>query len=151
MRVWGRTWGGLLDTSGYVLYTPDGEPLLPAEIPIGSQNSRLNGKGKWVARSTDSSGNNDLLYLTALCCALQLNLNESPRYANVGVAVADSIASGVPPDIQMARIQRRYAPYFGSLVITRTSSKNGSDPPTYSAQVVTHTGVAYSARRPIPQ
>lgn len=96
---------------------------------------------------TDSAGNNDLVYLTCMCQVILLNLNESPSFANLGLPARQAVLSGVPPDYNMSLIQRYFAPYFASLVITRAPKSN---PPAYLVNVVTHQGVKLSARIPIP-
>lgn len=95
------------------------------------------GTYQWVQVSTDANGNNDQVYLTALAQALQLNLNESPLYANVGIPQQQTIISQVLPDFYVMQIQKLFAPFFASLTVTRVQ---GSDPPTYNIKAVSHSG-----------
>jgi hypothetical protein len=101
---------------------------------------------QWVEVDTDANGNNDLVYVTALCQALLLNLNESPFYANFGIPAQASVAQQIPPDYYVAMMQQAYAPYFASLMVSRSSSAT----PTYQINILTHQGVRLNASVPIP-
>lgn len=149
MRTYGRVWSGVQNTGGFVIYGSSGQPILPSGLPPGQQYPVGKGKGRWVLVQTDSAGNNDLVWLTTLCQAILLNLNESPVYADVGLPARQSVLSGIAPDYNISLLQKRFAPYFLSLVITRQPQAQGQDP-QYRANVVTHSGVKLSARIPIP-
>ncbi len=101
---------------------------------------------QWVEVSTDANGNNDLVYVTALCQVLQLNLNESPFYANFGIPAIQAVQQQIPPDYYVALTQQAYAPYFASLLISRV----GGVTPTYQINVLTHSGVRITASVQIP-
>lgn len=106
----------------------------------------VNGRKQWVEVSTDANGSNDLVYVTALCQTLKLNLNESPFYATYGIPAHQSVQQQVSPDYYVALTQRAYAPYFANLTIRRTSSY----PPTYAVTVLTHQGVVINRTVTIP-
>ena len=52
----------------------------------------------WQQVSTDANGYNDAVQLTTLCQVLQLNLGESPFYANFGIPAVPTIVQQVQPD-----------------------------------------------------
>lgn len=149
MRIFGRVWFGVQNTGGFVIFNANGQPILQSGLPPGQQYPVGQGKGRWVEVSTDSSGNNDLVYLTNFCQAVLLNLNESPVYSDVGLPARQAVLTGIPPDYNMSLLQKRFAPYFQSLVITRQPQAQGQNP-QYLANVITHSGVKLSARIPIP-
>jgi hypothetical protein len=150
VRSFGRVWSGVTNApGGFVIYGSTGQPILPSGNPPGAQYPAGRGKGRWVEISTDAAGNNDLVWLTTLCQAILLNLNESPVYADVGLPARQSVLSGIAPDYNMSLLQKRFAPYFLSLVITRQPQASGQNP-HYLVNLVTHKGVKLSARIPIP-
>ena len=104
------------------------------------------GSRSWRVVQTDATGSNDLVYITALCQVLQLNLNESPFYANFGIPAQQSVLQQIPPDYYVARTQQAYAPYFASLLVSRTSS----NPPTYQINALSHQGTTITASVQIP-
>jgi hypothetical protein len=108
MRTWGRPGGT----------NPDGSP-------------------QWLGVYTDANGHNDSVYLTALCQTLQLNLNESPFYSNLGIPQQQTIMTQVFPDWYLPGIQQYYAQFFASLTIVRVP---GSFPPQYNITAVCHSG-----------
>jgi hypothetical protein len=105
-----------------------------------------NGELVWQAVTTDQYGNNDLVYVTTLCQCLLLNLGESPFFANYGIPAQQSVMQQIYPDYYVTLTQQAFAPYFTSLVISRTSTS----PPTYAVNVLTHSGVQLSATVAIP-
>lgn len=105
------------------------------------------GKKVWVVIQTDSNGNNDLVFVVALCQCLKLNLGESPFYAWAGIPAQDSVLQQVAPDYYVYTTQQVYAPYFASLIITRDPS---SITPVYTVNVLTHQGVKLSANVSVP-
>lgn len=105
------------------------------------------GKKKWVVVQTDANGSNDLVYVTALCQVLKLNLGESPFFANAGIPAQESVIQQIFPDYYLSLIQQAYAPYFASLLITRQTA---NFPPTYTVQVMTHQGVKLNRSVQIP-
>lgn len=90
----------------------------------------------WTEVTTDANGYNDNVYLTTLAQVLQLNLGESPFYANYGIPQQQTIVTQVMPDFYVSQINSLMSPYFASLMINRTSS----NPPTYAVNVITHNG-----------
>ena len=101
--------------------------------------------GPWTAVTTDSNGNNDACYVTALAQCIKLNLGESPIYANAGIPQFTTIMTQTFPDYYMSRIQQQYAQYFASLTITRVP---GTLPPQYNVRAVTHSGAIISQNIP---
>ncbi|MHB8914730.1 MAG: hypothetical protein ACYC4K_02835 [Thiobacillus sp.] len=95
---------------------------------------------------TDSNGFNDEFYLTALAQCLQLNLGESPFYAQSGIPAQQSVLTQVFPDYYAMLTQAQYAQYFASLTILRQPQSN---PPLYNVQAVTHRGALLGANIPI--
>lgn len=99
------------------------------------------GSKRWEVVQTAPSGDNSLVYVTALCQVLALNLGESPFYASAGIPAAQSVIQQVYPDYYVTLTQQSYAPFFASLLINRTDDS----PPTYSVNVVTVQGVTINA------
>lgn len=102
--------------------------------------ARLPVKGggyRWAVVSTDANGFNDLVYLSNLIQVLQLELGESPFFANVGIPAQESILQQVWPDFYVAQVQQQFAQYFVSLTISKQS---GTNTPTYNIFVITHSG-----------
>lgn len=106
----------------------------------------LNAQGKtvktWVTVVTDANGNDDGVFITALCQYFKLNLNESPRFAWAGIPARDAVAQQVPPDYYVALGQQIFAPYFASLIISRQPQ---SIKPIYNVSILTHSGVQLPA------
>lgn len=98
--------------------------------------------GTWVVVTTDANGDNSNVWLTVLCQALKLSLNEDPFFADYGIPAQQSVVTQVFPDYYAIRTQRQFAPYFASLVITRIQ---GSIPPVYSVQAVCYSGALLTA------
>lgn len=146
MRTWGRVWGAVSDAGALPIVSSSGNAVIPSGYTGGAQPAKGTPTSAWVEVSTDANGNNDLVYLTTLCQCLLLNLNESPFYANYGIPYLQAVQQQVPPDVYVMRMQKAFAQYFASLVITRTAS----NPPTYQVNVRTHQGVALNANVPIP-
>lgn len=102
--------------------------------------------GTWQAVETDDNGNNDMVYVTALCQCLLLNLGESPFFGNFGIPAQQSVMQQVWPDYYVIYTQQQFAPYFASLIV---SKENTSDP-TYRINIVTHQGVTLNINLPVP-
>jgi hypothetical protein len=100
------------------------------------------GVATWQEVTTDSTGSNDAVYLTALAQVIQLQLNESPFYANYGIPAQESVITQIFPDYYAMQIQAQYSTFFTSLVVSRTAQSN---PPTYNIQAVTHNGSVIGA------
>jgi len=103
------------------------------------------GTKSWVEVTTDANGFNDAVYITALSQSLQLNLNESPFYANIGIPQQQTIVTQVYPDYYVQEIQDYYSQFFAALSITRVPNSN---PPFYKAQILTHSGAIIEAEIP---
>lgn len=112
----------------------------------GRTTDPLTGKKTWVEVATDVNGFDDLVWVTTLAQALQLNLGESPFYANYGIPAKESVVTQVFPDFYMARTQQQFAPRFAALLIARQNLPI----PTYQVNVTTHQGVKLNAQIPIP-
>ncbi|SRR6266702_633284 len=106
----------------------------------------LGGK-TWVTVQTDANGANDLVYVTALCQVLLLNLNESPFYATYGIPAHQSIIQQVFPDYYVALTQQTYAQFFASLLVSKSTNVST---PTYDISVTTNQGVSLNVSVPIP-
>jgi hypothetical protein len=101
------------------------------------------GSYKWTVVETDpATGSNDAVWLTTLLQCLQLNLGESPFYADYGISAMQSVIQQLWPDYDVARTQQQFAGYFAALIITRVP---GASKPTYKVNVTTHQGVKITA------
>ena len=105
------------------------------------------GNLSWQVVTTDAAGYNDYVYLTTLCQVLQLNLNESPFYANYGIPAQQSVIQQLFPDYYVSVTQQQFARYFASLTISKVKSRT----PTYQVSVVTNQGVAAAEYVPLPK
>ena len=94
------------------------------------------GTYKWIVYQTEN-GLSDAVNLIALEQCLQLNVGESPFYANAGIPAFQSVVTQVFPDFYVQQVQQQYAQYFASLTINRVP---GSNPPVYDATVLTNAG-----------
>ena len=94
--------------------------------------------GNWIAITTQPNGNNDYVFITALCQAIKLTPGESPFYSNVGISAQQSIAKQVYPDYEVNQLQTQYSQYFSSLTIQRVPNSN---PPQYNVNILTHSGI----------
>ena len=105
----------------------------------------------WASYETDANGYNDAVYITALCQVLQLNLGESPFWANYGIPAIDSITTQIFPDLSVYFIQQQYSQYFASLKITKVNATNdkGSPTPVYNVAIVTQQGAIINRDIPI--
>lgn len=97
---------------------------------------------QWVEVTTDANGYNDDVYLTTLSQVLQLNLGESPFYANYGIPEYQTVVTQVFPDYYAMMTQQQFAPFFASLQIVRVQ---GSSPPVYNIAAVCHSGAILTA------
>ena len=114
-----RTYGRVPDPNNSGSYIPD---------PV---------TGKiWRVVQTDPAGFNDEVMLTTLAQVFELNLGESPFYAQYGIPAKPSVVQQVFPDFYVARTQRQFAPFFASLLI----AKEPSPTPTYKVNVTTNQG-----------
>lgn len=95
----------------------------------------------WTVVETDPSGFNDAVYITTLAQVLQLNLNESPFYADWGIPQQQTITTQVFPDLYMQITQQRFSQYFASLIITNEQLPE----PTYKVNVITNRGERITA------
>jgi hypothetical protein len=98
----------------------------------------------WKVVQTDPSGDNSAVWITTLLQCLQLNLNESPFYANYGIAAKQAVASQIAPNFDVARTQQQFSPHFASLIIV----KRTTPVPTYDVHVITFQGAKVSATVP---
>jgi hypothetical protein len=101
----------------------------------------------WVVVETDADGANDLVYVTALCQVLLLNLNESPFYATYGIPAHQSIIQQVFPDYYVALTQQVFAQFFANLIVSKVPN---TSTPTYEISVTTNQGVSLNVSVPIP-
>lgn len=87
--------------------------------------------------TTDANGYDTPCWLTTLAQVIQLNLNESPFFANYGLPDQQSVIQQVAPDYYVAQIQQQFSPYFASLTIAKVPD---ADNPTYNIAVLTPQG-----------
>lgn len=99
------------------------------------------GAPTWVVVETTADGFDDFVWLTTLIQTLQLNLGESPFYANYGIPAKPSVVQQVWPDFNVTLTQQLFSPHFAALIV----SKENSTTPTYKVNVTTHQGVRLSA------
>lgn len=107
------------------------------------------GQQVWAISQTDSNGNNDIVYVTALCQYLKLNLNESPFYGQAGIPAQESVLQQVFPDHYVSLAQQAFAAFFAFLLITK--NPNSPITPVYDVSVITHQGVRLNVNNKIPQ
>jgi hypothetical protein len=100
------------------------------------------GQKSWFAVQTDSSGNSEYVYLSALVQVLKLNLGESPFYGNYGIPAKTSVLQQIAPDYYVAFTQQKYSGYFANLVITRVQNADMVTP-TYNVSVLMTTGTKF--------
>lgn len=103
------------------------------------------GSRSWIEVTTDPSGNNDAVYLTTLAQVLQLNLGESPFFANYGIPQYQTIVTQVFPDYYVIQTQSQFSGYFASLTIAR---QQGQTAPVYDVSITTHYGVSLNVEVP---
>lgn len=109
------------------------------------------GSLSWQVVQTSASGDNSLVYLTALTQCLLLSTNESPFYAANGIPAQQSVLQQVFPDYYVALTQQLFAPYFASLRVSRSSTNVGGVPqPTYQVNIITNQGTKLNASVQIP-
>lgn len=99
----------------------------------------------WVEVQTNSSGFNDMVYVTALIQVLKLNLGESPFYANYGIPAKNSIVQQVAPDFYAAAVQKQFNQFFANLIIVANPTPGNPTTPTYSVNITTHQGFKITA------
>jgi hypothetical protein len=100
------------------------------------------GNKSWVVIQTDSTGNNEYVYVTALVQVLKLNLGESPFYGNYGIPARQSVMQQLAPDFYVAFIQSQYSKYFASLIIYKAAAVFPPRP-TYNISVLMTTGTKF--------
>jgi hypothetical protein len=100
------------------------------------------GNKSWVVIQTDSAGNNEYVYVTALVQVLKLNLGESPFYGNFGIPARQSVMQQLAPDFYVAFIQSQYSQYFASLIIYKAAAVFPPRP-TYNISVLMTTGTKF--------
>lgn len=111
----------------------------------------VNGNYVWKEVETDANGFNDAVYVTAFAQVLQLQTNESPFYADYGIPAIQSVLSQIFPDLNVALMQQRYAPYFAMLRVQKVNAINryGSPTPVYNVGIITQAGSSISLTIPI--
>lgn len=78
------------------------------------------GNPSWHVVETDAAGFNDYVYASALCQCLQLNLGESPFWADFGLPAHQAIIQQVAPDYNVQFIATYFSRFFASLIISRS-------------------------------
>ncbi|HEY1249049.1 MAG TPA: hypothetical protein VGE97_08690 [Nitrososphaera sp.] len=122
----------------------------------GRTQDVLTGKKTWHVVVTDANGFNDSVYLTDLAQVCKLNLGESPFFADWGIPAHESVVTQIFPDLYMARIQTRFAPFFASCIVTPApieqgdrdslTLQDGRPAPRYNISVLTHYGARIGIR-----
>ena len=100
------------------------------------------GNKTWHVIQTDSAGNNEYVYATALVQVLKLNLGESPFYANYGIPAKQSVIQQIAPDYYIAFIQMQYSKYFANLQITKVAA-TFPPKPTYNVSALMTNGTKF--------
>ncbi len=100
------------------------------------------GNKSWVVIQTDSAGNNEYVYVTALVQVLKLNLGESPFYGNYGIPARQAVMQQLAPDFYVAFIQSQYSKYFASLIVYKAAAVFPPRP-TYNISVLMTTGTKF--------
>jgi hypothetical protein len=127
MRTWGRV------------------PIVVSAAYGGSIGSFVIGKSaigngsdekKWVEVTTDTNGNDDAVWLTALAQVLQLGLNESPIFGNWGIPAYQSVVTQVMPDYYVTLTQQNFAKNFAALSVSSQSTSE----PIYAITVTANPG-----------
>ena len=107
---------------------------------------------QWVEVTTDANGFNDAVWLTTLAQTIQLNLGESPFFANYGIPAHPAQAAQVPPDFYMYRTQQQFAPHFMMLLLTSVPNAvdaDGIPAPSYRINCITTYGSKISVVVPV--
>jgi hypothetical protein len=108
-------------------------------------------KKTWVVITTDANGFNDMVFLSNLAQVCKLNLNESPFWGDWGIPAHASVLTQIAPDFYLALVQRRFAPRFMALLMTREPDKTderGRPAPYYLIQVVFNWGASLATKVP---
>ena len=103
------------------------------------------GTYQWVEVSTAPNGDNSQVYLTTLIQCLNLNLGESPFWANYGIPIMQTLATQVYPDYYLMQLQAQFAPFFATLTITRVANTTA---PYYKINITTFAGGVLDAQVP---
>jgi hypothetical protein len=112
----------------------------------------LTGKKTWVKVETGPHGFNDMVMLTTLVQTLKLNLGESPFWADWGIPAYTSIVTQIAPDLYMALMQQRFAPYFMTLMLQKMPNARdeaGRPAPYYAITVITNYGATLETVVPV--
>jgi hypothetical protein len=116
---------------------------------VYGRTTNPDGSKKWVVVQTDpDTGSNSWVYLTALCQALLLFLNESPFYSQFGIPAQQSVQMQVAPDLYVSRIQQFFAQFFASLILTKDPAARA---PTYNIRATTLEGTPVSVTVQVPE
>jgi len=156
MRTYGRVSGAVWNSIGAGLINSSGGAVTRSGPAHGLQFLKGTKQMVWVEVQTDANGDNSWVYLVTMLQEMQLELNESPFYANRGLPARESVLQQVAPDLYMSLIQQAYSQYFASLVITRVPAAPPSQdtpegaPPTYQVNVIMNSGVIVDASIPVP-
>ena len=112
-------------------------------LRVWGRTGQVNGVGgTWTAVTTTPSGDNSMVYLTAICQTLKLSVGESPFWASSGIDGPQAVMTQIAPDFYATQVQTFYAPFFASLIINRVL---GVNPPTYTVRAITKAGAVLTA------
>ncbi len=115
-------------------------------LRVWGRITNSDGSKSWVEVSTDSSGNNEAVYVTWLAQVIKLNLAESPFWANWGIPQYQTIMTQIAPDFYVQQTQSFFSGKFSALSITRVP---GLFNPTYNVNVVLQTGMPMTVQVPV--
>lgn len=101
--------------------------------------------GVWQEVTTDDKGFNDAVYITNVAQVLNLNLGESPFYANYGIPAHESVVSSIFPTYYVQRVQDQFAQFFSAMSIQQLEQPY----PCYNINVTTQQGSSLIVQVPI--
>lgn len=106
----------------------------------------IHGNKTWVVVQTDSGGDSSYVYVTALAQCLQLNLNESPFWANYGIPAKAAVVQQMQPDFFVAKITNYFSQFFASLIVAKQPQKPGNPEPVYRMSAILKNGAHFQAQ-----
>jgi hypothetical protein len=101
--------------------------------------------GQWQVITTDANGFNDSIYMTTLLQVLNLNQNESPFYADMGIPAQQSVQAQTAPDSAVSLTQQYFAQYFPSVQVQKLPN---AGQPYYNINVLTNSGAIINQQVP---
>ena len=99
--------------------------------------TNADGSRTWVEVSTGPDGLNQEVFITWLAQVLQLNLGESPFWADWGIPQYQTIMTQLFPTYYVMETQMRFQGMFAGLQVVPVA---GTVDPTYNVNVLTKAG-----------